>query len=377
MSKKKVLFYFVEAGMGHIMPMQAAYEAFNQKYGDMVIAKPVHFFHTNDDADLKAIETDFVNEVKKHNRFKGRGFLQYNMIKLFGQKLSLDFLFRKRYKKGLIKALNIIEDEDADLIFHTHLSTLYYGCEAKELGMTKAKNIAYCPDPVIGLQWDKRADLFVQSHRIKKYSDKKEALIREIPFLLRTEVKTITQSKKAMRVNLDLNPDNFTVLLVDGAYGEGKMRKTIYELMQLTKPLTMIAVCGKNDKLKHELDQLELPKHITLKTYGFTDQILKLTHASDVFIGKAGASNLAEATYFDVPSIITLCVSPIEKWIKTYHVNSGTSLYIKSVKSVRTTIESWMNDQLKMAPLIQACQKQDKTLNGPNQIADILMDALN
>ena len=45
--KYKVLFPFVEAGFGHIMPLKSVSDAFEQKYGDKVeILKP-YFFHND------------------------------------------------------------------------------------------------------------------------------------------------------------------------------------------------------------------------------------------------------------------------------------------------------------------------------------------
>lgn len=42
--KPKVLFPFVEAGLGHIMPMTAVVDVFEKKYGDRVEVIRTNFF---------------------------------------------------------------------------------------------------------------------------------------------------------------------------------------------------------------------------------------------------------------------------------------------------------------------------------------------
>lgn len=376
--RKRVIFPFVEAGMGHIMPMRAVLTAFRQKYGDKVEIIETKFFHDQDNKEAIKIEQDFIKQVKFHNRFRGLGRLQFFLMGLFGQKISLNFLHKRRYKIGYKSSLEYIKSLNADVIFNTHFSTLYYANEAKEQGLTKAKVVCYCPDPVLGLQWDKRFDLMVlSSHKgIDKALNTKTfkgTNIKYAPFMIRPEIKDYTKPKVEYKKELDLK-DEFTILLCDGAYGAGKMNRVLKELLKSKLTMNILVVCGKNEKLYQKPSKFVAPENIHLKVYGFTDKMLLLAAASDLFIGKSGASNLAEASYFENPLLVTSMATNIEVWIADYYINEiKNAKKVFNVKKVRELVESFIKNRKLMEPMTIAAKKTKDT-SGPEKIADMIYE---
>jgi UDP-N-acetylglucosamine:LPS N-acetylglucosamine transferase len=383
MEKKfpKIVFAFVEAGMGHIMPMQAVYDAFVKKYGDKCEVVKTYFFQDKNNPDMKYVEDEFIKEVKLHNAKKGRGTFQFALMGLFGSKASMKYLMGKRYFKGFLPSLNYLQELKPDLIFNTHFSTLYYSCEAKEKGLISPVIAAYCPDPVIGKQWDNRLDLIGISSSVgKEKAEKtrfKKGQVVEIPFLIRQTVKEYNKGKEHYRRELNIPEDNFTILLADGAYGAGKLRQTVLELLKIKQKITVIAVCGKNEKLYEEFRNIKAPKNICFLPFGFTDKMLMLSACCDLFVGKAGASNIAESCYFGAPQIITFCATPIEKWIAKHYTDYVKSaVKITNVKKAVKKIEEWISAPQKMEEYKKACLSQQRT-DGPDIMADILWDKLN
>ena len=66
--------------------------------------------------------------------------------------------------------------------------------------------VAYCPDPVLGLQWDKRYDLMVLSSEkgiLKALRSKtfKDTMIRYAPFMIRPEIKEYIKDKIEYKKN--------------------------------------------------------------------------------------------------------------------------------------------------------------------------------
>lgn len=376
-SKPRIVFPFVEAGLGHIMPMTAIADAFEAKYGDRVSVVRTNFFQDTHDPVLSAVEQDFVDEVLRHNRKKWRGKLTHALMNILGTKFSMRYVFKKRHKRALCPALEYIRELNADIIFSTHLSTHYYACEAKRKGYTGAKVIGYCPDPIIGRQWDRRVDLMAVSSALgvkkaRQFGRYKRAKVTEVPFLLRREVETYNMGRAYYRRALGLPEDNFTVLLSDGAYGAGKIRDTVYGLIGKAKqPLTIVAVCGKNEALYKEFCALDVPPHITFAPYGFTDKTLMLAAACDLFMGKAGASNLAEPVYFGAPCIVTFTATFVEKWICAHHQTNGVAVKKTNVnKAVDLALKFAGNPEL-MKDLTDACAAQ-KRCDGSEVMADRL-----
>jgi len=379
--KRRIVFTFVEAGLGHIMPMTAVYDTFKEKYGDKAEVVRSDFFKEGDE-NLKFVEDELIKEVKKHNKYKGRGAAQFLLMDLVGQKLSLDFLMKVRYRRGFKPAMKLLKSLDADVIFCTHFFALYYALEARKKGVIKkeTKIYAYCPDPVIGKQWDRRSDCIFVSGEMGKNKAKngyfKKTDIEFVPFLLRRDVLKIDKSKEYYREKFNLPKDNFTVLLADGAYGAGKLKETTERLIKSDKKMTVISVCGKNEELFEYFKTLTPSDSVTFKPFGFTDKILELTAASDLFIGKAGASSLAEPTYFGVPQIVNFRATPIEKWICAHHVEVlKTAVLIENVEKIVETAEKWTEKPEEFTALCENCEKASES-DGAVILADKLFESL-
>lgn len=380
MYKPRVVFPFVEAGYGHIMPITAVSQAFEAKYGDKCEVIKTYFYKDTGVPEMKAMEEDFIKEVRKHNHHKINGIMQFALMAMVGQKASLSYLFNSRYKKGRKPSMDYMMSLKPDLVLNTHFSTLYYSNECKNNGLD-VDVIAYCPDPVVGRQWDKRTDLIVLSsekgkERAIKKLGFKESQLATVPFMLRKKVEEYDKDKAYYRESIGIAKDRFTVLLVDGAYGEGKLEKTALALINSDMNLNVIAVCGKNEPLFERLSKAMPKENVDFKVYGFTDKILELNAASDLFVGKSGASNLAESSYLEVPQIITLYATPIEEWIGEYYINEvGSAIKVDAIDKIVAKVREYYNSPEKMKPYKEACLKV-KTTAGGEMLADILFERL-
>jgi UDP-N-acetylglucosamine:LPS N-acetylglucosamine transferase len=329
---------------------------------------------------MKFVEDELVKEVKRHNKNRFNGFIQFLGLRLFGSRLSMKCLHELRYKRGFLPSLKYLEKLDADIVFNTHFSTLYYAVRARKRGLINSKIITYCPDPVVGLQWIGGGDLIALSSgegarkAVKSGRFCGENVI-DTPFLIRKEVELYDKGKAHYRRLLDIPEDRFTILAADGAYGAGRLKKTVYGLLKAKSKITVMAVCGKNESLHKEFLKIAPPDNITFRPYGFTDKTLALAAACDLFMGKAGASNLAEPSYFGAPSIVTFTATPIEKWICRNFVKSGRALKITNInKAVKTALE-FANNPALMRKYGQAAKASSRS-DGADILADIIWESL-
>ena len=75
MSKPKVVFTFIEAGMGHIMPLKNIADCFEKKYGDKVECVRSNFFKDSNNPALIKFEKMLFNQVTRFQTYqysKGR-----------------------------------------------------------------------------------------------------------------------------------------------------------------------------------------------------------------------------------------------------------------------------------------------------------------
>ncbi|MEX0602076.1 MAG: glycosyltransferase [Bacteroidota bacterium] len=115
------------------------------------------------------------------------------------------------------------------------------------------------------------------------------------------------------RRSLKLPPKRFTALILSGGFGVGRIAETVGVTLgvfahQASTSFTLLVVCGKNEKVKSQLEAITVPKNVTLKVFGYVDTMHTLMAAADVVITKAGGLTSAEAMARKLPMII---VNPI------------------------------------------------------------------
>lgn len=120
-------------------------------------------------------------------------------------------------------------------------------------------------------------------------------------------------SKFEARQDLGLDPTKFTVLISMGGVAVGATFVFTRQLAQSGLPLQVIAVCGRNERLKDRMDRLASKVDIPVKVFGFTDQMPLLMDASDIVIGKPGPGTIAEAIAKELPMLIDATHEPMSQ----------------------------------------------------------------
>lgn len=362
MQKPRVLFPYVEAGMGHIVPMRALVEKFKELYGDKVECVECKFFGDSGNKTLEGFEQKMCKSVVDTNRDHFLGFsMTFTMI-LFGEKIATwasSCLLKHGTKKP---ALAHMDELAPDMVVSTHWSTNYFAsnCGCKPL------TAIYCPDAYTYPLFNYTSDLLLVpteagcEHALKRWKRRfNRDNLKSVPALIRSDAFGVNADKKTLRENLGLAPDKFTVVLAEGGYGIGKMTKICREVLKRDLNVTLIAVCGKNEKLYEQMKGWKSGKNCTFHPVGFTDRMLEYLACADLFCGKSGANVLAEACFFGVPQIVTNNATHIERMNRKYYVRDiKTALKIFNAGKVADKIGEFAADPEKLAPFKRAAEAQ-------------------
>jgi 1,2-diacylglycerol 3-beta-galactosyltransferase len=109
--------------------------------------------------------------------------------------------------------------------------------------------------------------------------------------------------KRALRRRYGLDEARFTVLVMGGAAGVGNLIKQVRVLAWEPHQWQVIAVCGRNEKLRSRLSRVRFATATLV--LGFVDNMPELMRASDVIVTKAGPGAIAEALATGVPVLVT------------------------------------------------------------------------
>jgi 1,2-diacylglycerol 3-beta-galactosyltransferase len=114
----------------------------------------------------------------------------------------------------------------------------------------------------------------------------------------------VTGTKAELRTALGLPADAFTVMLMAGGEGGGKLLSTTLALSRARLPIHMVVVCGRNEHLQQKLAELSAALPTPMHVLGFTDKIPEYFRAADLLVTKAGPGTLAEANAAQLPAIV-------------------------------------------------------------------------
>jgi 1,2-diacylglycerol 3-beta-galactosyltransferase len=112
----------------------------------------------------------------------------------------------------------------------------------------------------------------------------------------------IEADRTAERERLGLNPQWPTGLVLFGGEGSAVMLEIAHRLEAAARPLQLILICGRNQKLASTLRTM--PSRIPMFVEGFTREVPYYMHLSDFFIGKPGPGSISEAMAMKLPVIV-------------------------------------------------------------------------
>ena len=335
--KPRVLFPYVEAGKGHIVPEHTVCEAFRRKYGDRAEVVESKFFSETGNVNMQKTEKLFTKAVQQQNRSPVLSALCKIGNTIAGNTFALYVLLSMTIsgRKTNPLAVEHMEELDAHVIYTTHWSIPYY---VNQMKGAHPHTICFCPDVLSNGAFDVDCNDFLISgdkgyRRVVRNRMYAGGSVTKIPFPMREEIADYRSREKKLAIRKEMNipEDEFVVLLCDGGYGMARMEKTVTHLLALGKPMTLIALCGTNDALFERLSTVQPPEGIRLIPVAFTDRVLEYLAASDLFVGKSGANSMAEPAALAIPIIVTKCITYIERGIKNYYVRDlRGALYIPS-----------------------------------------------
>lgn len=384
MKKKKVVIQFMEAGHGHIVTAEAIAECLEKKYSDQLEIVRDYVFRDSKDKDLQKYGKFTISDVKKSHANKMHLGFQLLCMKVFGGQFSLSFTYSTVFKKVRDKLIEHMAEQNADMFVSTHFMTLHTGVVGKKDGKFSSDIVAYNPDHNTHGWWDNNADLFITNNKeaTKEAIEEREMdpnKVKTVNFMARKVVLDANETKEYYREKHGIPKDKFTVVLADGAYAEAKLEEYTNALLNSDKELTIIPICGKNERLykKYRKKMTKVNPNITLIPLPFINHVPEIYKCADVFVTKAGPNAITDAVFMGVPCLINFYSAEIEKTTcNLFTENYKCAIYEPNVKKAVKLIEDWTENRTDLDHLAENTKVLDKSKNGAEEIADIIAERL-
>lgn len=111
--------------------------------------------------------------------------------------------------------------------------------------------------------------------------------------------------RAALRRALGLDERCFLALLTGGGEGAGGLARRAAVILRSSADIQVVAVCGRNLRLRRRLTRLAARAGGRLTVLGFVDNMPDWLRCADVVIAKAGPGTIAEAACCGVPLLLT------------------------------------------------------------------------
>jgi processive 1,2-diacylglycerol beta-glucosyltransferase len=349
MSSKKILFLEASGGGGHISITTAIIQAL-QKI----------------DPAIQTVRADVMPPfAHKLYQLASRQFVNAFLLLYKATDNQQGELFASRLN-GVVsreKLTKTIVEANPDLVFSNYSLAVSEIPKILEKIDKPIPFIVFVPDPftVHAIYLSKKANLTLVSTLAAYQSALRSGIspqkLEITGHPIREEFASIPKDIKALRKQLGLDPDAFTIFFGGSGHGAEKTLeilihlgakptgtlikrlirsanldyKTYYKLFfrifrrqyKNMPPFQAICVCGDNTELKEDLEMLKYPPYLKPFIYLHADNIDSLMHASDLIVGKAGPNVMFESVMAGKP------------FLATYHIKGQEDGNIDFIKSVQ------------------------------------------
>jgi 1,2-diacylglycerol 3-beta-galactosyltransferase len=163
---------------------------------------------------------------------------------------------------------------------------------------------------------------------------------------LRREFGTTAVSAREMRTRLGLDPDLFTVVLMGGGDGAGRLVATAQAIGNLAQrgvpPFQLVVVSGRNHNARNELEARSWPLPVHVK--GLVSNVAEFMTAADLVVTKPGSLTVAEALAMGRPLLLGRPLPGQEQGNVPYVVEAGAGLAFQSPAEAADAVEYLLGD---------------------------------
>ncbi len=190
---------------------------------------------------------------------------------------------------------------------------------------------------------------------------------------------TETDAQNA-RTAFGLEPEKFTVFVNAGWIGGGNIPAIFKELIRGELDVQAIFLCGRNEKLRLEAEELAKTAKFPVKVIGYSDDIEKLMHSANVMVSKLGGLTTFEALACRLPIIADVTTPPMPQEAGTLKLiaGRGAGLMLERTADIVPMIRSLMGDSKRyrdMRNATLALATPDATENIVREIAALMPKA--
>jgi len=180
----------------------------------------------------------------------------------------------------------------------------------------------------------------------------------------------------ALRENLGLARDRFTLLFSAGAYGVSPAEFVVTRLQQMRHSIQTVVICGKNEDLRVRVQSLVGADNPDFKVLGYTGRMHDLMKASDLFLGKPGGLSTSEALACGLPMAILSPIPGQEERNSDHLLEEGAAIKCNEMTTIAYKIDALLDDPARLASMRRRASEMGRPHAAATIVRTLLEDDL-
>ncbi|MGH9430965.1 MAG: MGDG synthase family glycosyltransferase [Terriglobia bacterium] len=140
--------------------------------------------------------------------------------------------------------------------------------------------------------------------------------------------------------SLGLSPQRPVVLVMGGGMGPWPLDSIVEHLEACKAPLQVVAVAGRDHRMRSRLDALRGKLALELFPFGWTDRVPELMAAADLLITKPGGLTASEALAAGLPTVLTHPIPGPEERNMQYLIQNGVAVPVEQTADIPGVVSS-------------------------------------
>ena len=146
-----------------------------------------------------------------------------------------------------------------------------------------------------------------------------------------------------------LAADRPIVLQLSGGFGVGPIAKLYHALLEVTEPIQVVVVTGRNEQLKAQLHKMPCPPRHKSKVLGFTKEIDELMAVADLVVSKPGGLTTSETLARGAVMVIVNPIPGQESRNSDFLLESGAAIKVNNAATLCHKVTALLADPKRLA----------------------------
>ena len=347
---KKVLIFYASYGGGHLSAAKSIKQYIDEYYDDIQTEMIDCVKYIN--KALDKVTTAAYREMAKKAPWA------WEKVYYKSQDGFLGKVSTTSNKIMAVKMAKLFREFKPDIVISTHPFGSQMTSYLKQKGKTNCKLATIMTDFKSHDQWligNKFVDFYFVSNSLMKESMIQSNIPKDKIFVTGIPISNRflqCYNKDEICSLFDIDANKKTILFFGGGeYGLGK-DKTVSILNSLTNfsNIQVIAIAGKNEKMKQEFEKIVKEKHKekTIKVLPFTDKVPELMSISNLVITKPGGLTVSESLASNLPLIVINPIPGQEEENAEFLENNNCAIWLKKSDDPQRILSNILNNNTKL-----------------------------